>query len=262
MEIVHNHRDAFTDIGRPIGTSQASIEHDAAGAPLSPLMLRALQGLSVATRVERLSGSVTATQVSPGNALVVESESADPALHLILAQLREQSNGMIVLVVPALSPEDRLLARLHGADVLVVTTEDARELRAVIGNELRRAERSRIGPRAGEENDLWSLAPGRWALIAPNGRETRLTRSEHAVLALLISRAGEIQPRHVLRAAISGDPRRERVLDAVLSRLRRKVWDCARSELPLRSARGEGYVFAGAVAASQLTGRATAARLN
>ena len=103
---------------------------------------------------------------------------------------------------------------------------------------------------------------GRWALVAPNGRETRLTRSEHAVLAILIGRAGEIQPRNLLRAAISGDPRRERVLDAVLSRLRRKVWDCARSELPLRSARDEGYVFAGAVEPGSLTDLATDARLN
>ena len=41
--------------------------------------------------------------------------------------------------------------------------------------------------------------------------------------------------------------KRERVLDVLISKLRRKVWDCAQMELPLRSARNAGYVFAGRV---------------
>lgn len=245
------------------GVGDAALPFTLAGAgddPASPLLQRALQGLNVALQCQRLSATVRLGVLAPGEAMVVECAVADAELHLTLARLRETRGGSIVLVVPTLSAEDRLLARLHGADHIIVTADDARELRAVLTNELRRTERGRVKPRAGEEQDLWSLAPGRWALVAPNGRETRLTRSEHAVLSILIGQAGEIQPRHVLRAAISGDPRRERVLDAVLSRLRRKVWDCARSELPLRSARGEGYVFAGAVAASQLNGQATGAR--
>ena len=227
----------------------------------SPLVERAVQDLNVALEVQRLGTSMSVTFVNPGRAAIIECAGRDPDLHLATARLRETHGGSIVLVVPDISFEERLLARLHGADHIVVATDDARELRAVLGNEINRAQKVRVMPRAGEENQLWSLVPGRWALVAPNGKETRLTRSEHAVLDLLISRAGQIQPRHVLRAAISGDPRRERVLDAVLSRLRRKVWDCARSELPLRSARGEGYVFAGAVA-GQVTGPATASRLN
>lgn len=228
---------------------------------VSPLLARAVQDLHVAVEVRPLTGLLAATFVNPSRTAIIECATRDPDLHLALARLREAHGGSIVLVVPEISAEERLLARLHGADHIIVAKDDARELRAVLGNEINRAQKVRITPRAGEENQLWSLVPGRWALLAPNGRETRLTRSEHAVLDLLISRAGQIQPRHVLRAAISGDPRRERVLDAVLSRLRRKVWDCARSELPLRSARGEGYVFAGAVA-GQVNGQGTAATLN
>lgn len=262
MDMMEDRRAAFYGAeALPAPAAMPGLEQ-ADHAPISPLLQRAMHGMGVSALGDRIGDGVIVSRVGPGETLVVEAAAVDAQLHLFLAQLRAEQPGSIVLVVPALSQEDRLLARLHGADVIVVTTDDARELRAVLGNELRRVQRGRATPRAGEENDLWSLAPGRWALIAPNGRETRLTRSEHAVLAILIGRAGEIQPRHVLRAAISGDPRRERVLDAVLSRLRRKVWDCARSELPLRSARGEGYVFAGAVAASQVSGRATGARLN
>lgn len=257
MEMLNNLDTAARDATLPFAMA---VLDGASAETSSPLLQRALQGLNVALQGERLSATVGLSVITPGETVVIETAAADPELHLILARLRETRSGSIVLVVPALSTEDRLLARLHGADHLVVTADDARELRAVLNNEIRRAERGRVKPRVGEEQDLWSLAPGRWALVAPNGRETRLTRSEHAVLSILIGHAGEIQPRHVLRAAISGDPRRERVLDAVLSRLRRKVWDCARSELPLRSARGEGYVFAGAVAASQLSGQATGAR--
>lgn len=259
--------NSLTDLVTPTGAAPT------ASAPLppldsvptqgvSPLLERALQGLRASAEAHRLSSTVTATFVTPSDATVVECARIDADVHLILARLRETRRANIILVAPELSLDDRLLARLHGADQIIVTGDDARELRALLANELRRAEGTRVKPRAGEEHDIWSLAPGRWALVAPNGRETRLTRSEHAVLAILIGRAGEIQPRHVLRSAISGDPRRERVLDAVLSRLRRKVWDCARSELPLRSARGEGYVFAGAVEPGSLTDPATGARLN
>lgn len=240
---------------------ESEADEPRAGDKGSPLIERAVQDLNVALETQCLAASLSVTFVKPGRAAIVESVGRDPDLHLAIARLRESHGGSIVLVVQDISFEERLLARLHGADHIIVANDDARELRALLGNEINKAQKMRVMPRAGEENQLWSLVPGRWALLAPNGKETRLTRSEHAVLDLLISRAGQIQPRHVLRGVISGDPRRERVLDAVLSRLRRKVWDCARSELPLRSARGEGYVFAGAVA-GQVTCPATASRLN
>lgn len=255
---LHDDRQGFGQL-QPAFSEEGSPHRG--GDAGSPLVKRAVQDLHTTLELQRLTPSMSVTLVNPGRTAIIECTGRDADLHLAIARLRETHGGSIVLVVPEISFEERLLARLHGTDHIVVATNDVRELRAVLGNEINRSQKVRVLPRAGEENQLWSLVPGRWALLAPNGKETRLTRSEHAVLDLLISRAGQIQPRHVLRAAISGDPRRERVLDAVLSRLRRKVWDCARCELPLRSARGEGYVFAGAVV-GQVTGPATASRLN
>jgi DNA-binding response OmpR family regulator len=177
--------------------------------------------------------------------VIVEAQQADIALQLLLADIRDNSAANIILVLADLSPDARLAARLHGADHVVGADCDARELAAIVRNELRTSTRFLAQPRAGEEPHHWRLDEESWSLIAPNDRVVRLTRSEFDLMRILIGHAGLVQPRHVLRAAIEGDPSRTRVLDAVLSRLRRKVWDCARMELPLRSARGEGYVFAG-----------------
>ena len=57
---------------------------------------------------------------------------------------------------------------------------------------------------------------------------------------------GRTRPRHDLLAHF-GKPSgaaEDRSIDVMISRLRRKVEDASSSRLPLRSARGEGYVFA------------------
>jgi two-component system OmpR family response regulator len=182
-----------------------------------------------------------------GTVMIIEAGADDAAAQLRVAELRPRIEAGIVFIGEGLSAETRLLARLHGADHVVEAGVDERELAAIIRNEMRHRARSQNRPRNGEENHYWRLDAERWSLVAPNDREIRLTRSEYGVLAVLLGEPGMVQPREALRAAVSGDIRCQRVLDVVLSRLRRKVWDCAGLELPLRAARNEGYVFAGAV---------------
>lgn len=182
-----------------------------------------------------------------GDVVIIETPSVDEPLHLLIGEIRRHSMVRIILLAPSLSQEQRILALTHGADHVLDATIDERELAAILRNAVRTQLLALAQPRAGEEGHRWLLEADRWVLIAPNAREIRLTHSEYAVLELLIGDAGVVQPRSALRAVVDGDVSRERVLDVLISRLRRKVWDVAGTELPVRSARSAGYVFAGGV---------------
>lgn len=190
-------------------------------------------------------GAISDRRRLAGLVLVIEAKAGAVASQLLLSGLRERSHGRIILIAQDLTAENRMLSRLHGADHVLDATIGAREIAAIIRNDLRLTAVADTHVRSGEEAHNWQLDPGRWSLITPNCREVRLTFSEYALLQLLIDSPGLVLPRPTLRAAIQGDAGRTRVLDSVVSRLRRKVWDCAGLELPLRSARNEGYVFAG-----------------
>jgi two-component system, OmpR family, response regulator len=183
-----------------------------------------------------------------GDVVLIEAAVVDEPVQLLVAEIRRTSAAQIILLSPALSVDQRILAFTHGADHVLDATIDERELAAILRNAVRLQAPASSRPRAGEEHQHWMLEPDRWMLIAPSGREIRLTHSEYAVLELLIGQAGVVQPRATLRAVVDGDASRKRVLDVLISRLRRKVWDVAGIELPLRSARSAGYVFAGGVA--------------
>jgi two-component system, OmpR family, response regulator len=182
-----------------------------------------------------------------GDVVIIEAASVDEPLQLLIAEIRRNAQTRIILITPPLSVEQRILVLTQGADHVLDATIDERELAAILRNAVRPHALALAQPRAGEETHRWLLEADRWVLIAPNAREIRLTHSEYAVLELLIGEAGVVQPRAALRAVVDGDASRERVLDVLISRLRRKVWDVAGTELPVRSARSAGYVFAGGV---------------
>ncbi|WP_019831072.1 winged helix-turn-helix domain-containing protein [Sphingomonas sp. PR090111-T3T-6A] len=182
-----------------------------------------------------------------GDVVIVAVEAIDPAAMLMLAEIRKRVASQLIVIAADVPAEQRILALTLGADHVLDAQVDERELTAVLRNSTR-ATPSRLGmARTGEAPWRWRLEADRWVLVAPNLREVRLTRSEYTVLGLLIGNAGAIRSRAELLAGINGCAERERVLDVLISKLRRKVWDCAQMELPLRSARNAGYVFAGRV---------------
>ncbi len=177
--------------------------------------------------------------------VMVEVATIDSAVLLMLAEIRKRISVRLVLIAAKAPAEQRILAMTLGTDHVLGAPVDERELSAVLRNALRPGRALHATPRADEAHHRWRLESDRWALIAPNLREVRLTRSEYAVLGLLLGNAGSIQSRAALLAEINGCTERERVLDVLISKLRRKVQDCTQMELPLRSARNAGYVFAG-----------------
>lgn len=182
-----------------------------------------------------------------GDVVIVAVAAIDPAAMLMLAEIRKRVSTQLIVIAAEAPPEQRILALTLGADHVLDTQVDERELTAILRNATRAAPSRHAAPRTGETPWRWRLEADRWVLVAPNLREVRLTRSEYTVLGLLIGTAGAIRSRAELLAGINGRAERERVLDVLISKLRRKVWDCAQMELPLRSARNAGYVFAGRV---------------
>jgi two-component system OmpR family response regulator len=180
-----------------------------------------------------------------GDVVMVEVPVIDSSALLMLAEIRKRISVRLVLIAAEAPAEQRILARTLGTDHVLEAPVDERELAAVLRNALRSGRAIQTSPRENELHHHWRLEMERWVLIAPNQREVRLTRSEYVVLGLLLDRAGVIQSRATLLEGMNGCPQRERVLDVLLSKLRRKVRDCTTMELPLRSARNAGYVFAG-----------------
>lgn len=151
--------------------------------------------------------------------------------------------GLIMLTGRSMHT-DRLQRLAAGADHYLVKPADPVELEMVIRNLVRRLR----GPDAvAPDSDMWVLDAKHWRLRAPDGATMSLTSAEKHLLEHLMAHPGEPAPRGALMPPRpQSDPDADgRALDVLVFRLRRKVErDCGRP-LPLLSARGIGYVFAG-----------------
>ena len=141
--------------------------------------------------------------------------------------------GIPVIVVSAkVAVDDKVDMLLRGAADYVTKPFDTRELLARIAVQLR-------GPRAGETD---GLAYGELRLglnrhtITAQGRETKLTRTEYAILKLLMQNPTQVITKAQLLARISEDTPdcTESSLKTHISNLRRK----------LREIGGEEYIEA------------------
>lgn len=160
-----------------------------------------------------------------------------------------KQTGLIILTGRAMR-DDRLQGLAAGADHYIVKPADPAELEMVIRNLHRRlsneaAEAAVPSP----ASDTWRLDLTRWSLVAPTGVPMALTSSERHLILRLMRTPGQPVPRHELLPPYQQkDPEAEvRGLDVMVFRLRRKVERECGCPLPLLSARGVGYVFAGTV---------------
>ena len=184
-----------------------------------------------------------------GDALLLSVGTIDETALLAMAELRKRTPGRMILLASWATAEQRIGALSLGIDHVLVEPVDVRELAAVLRNATRGMRPAGGHGRASERGYRWHLDDERWVLVAPNLRETRLTRAEHDILRALFDRPSTVLQRCDLVSAMNGPSGRggSRALDVQLSRLRHKVWECAQLELPLRSARNAGYVFAGLI---------------
>jgi DNA-binding response OmpR family regulator len=125
---------------------------------------------------------------------------------------------------------------------------DGQELSAIVNNMFRHSRSDPGLSTDGEVASAWMLDLSKWKLKTPTGHDICLSSSERNVLAILLREPGMPKLRRDIRSHLTNAPQDcdGRSLDVLISRLRRKVEDASSMKLPLRSARGAGYVFTSA----------------
>ncbi|MBR9973552.1 response regulator transcription factor [Magnetospirillum sulfuroxidans] len=158
--------------------------------------------------------------------------------------LRTHSDVGVIMVTERGGPDDRALGIEIGADDYLPKPVYPRELLARVKSVLER----RAGLRGnGVANRLrfagWTLDIAGRAVLDSLGRVADLTPAEFDLLHILASRAGRIQSRDVLMAALGSDDAESgpRSIDILISRLRKKLGS---DDSPLiETCRGHGYRF-------------------
>jgi DNA-binding response OmpR family regulator len=164
----------------------------------------------------------------------------------LIRQLRTRSSVPIVVLTARQTRIDRITALEIGADDYVTKPIDPQELTLRIANLLRRS-----GGQKTEESrsrDLlrfggWQLDVSANALRAADGAEVVLTRAEFDILTALARAPNRVLTRDFLLDAISrdGDSPGDRVIDVMISRLRKKLGDDPRRPTLIQTVTGRGY---------------------
>jgi DNA-binding response OmpR family regulator len=132
-----------------------------------------------------------------------------------------------------------------GADAYLVKPIDPEELLATLISVQRRSQ-----PQAPSLFNLsppvqWRLDSKRSSLLTPNGTTVSLSQGEVLLLASLFHEPQQKISRLALLAAFKDaeTPSDGRRIEALVSRLRRKVLDTTGQALPVTSVYGKGYAF-------------------
>ena len=158
------------------------------------------------------------------------------------------AGGPAIIMVSAMGDEiDRILGLELGADDYLGKPCSPRELLARVRAVLRRREESGPGsPAKGKAYYFlgFTLDGVRRTLRAPNGVSILLTAGEFSLLSVFLDNPQRILSRDQLIEKARGADADvfDRAVDVQISRLRRKLHDCAPQEI-IKTYRGAGYLF-------------------
>lgn len=159
----------------------------------------------------------------------------------IARRLRRQHPVLgIVMLTARGSLGDRLAGLNEGADAYLVKPVDMLELAATLNTVQRRLKVSLPQPEA------WTLMVDTLSICSPAGKVVALTVSETELIKTLANATPDPVPRDKLSVAMNRTAFDEhhRWVEVAFSRLRKKIETATGVEWPVRSARGQGYVFA------------------
>ena len=165
----------------------------------------------------------------------------------IAARVRVARPGTGIVMLTARSRLDERLDGLNeGADAYLSKPVDMRELVAVVASVGRRLRTSPTGQEAGA---AWTLDPQTLSLVSPAGRSVVLTVNELALLQRLAAGHGAPVSRPSLAGGLgyTNPDFDDRRLEVAFSRLRQKIEAVEPGCSVVRSARGQGYLFAAAL---------------
>lgn len=169
----------------------------------------------------------------------------------ILQQLRSL-NSLRTLGIIMLTGRSEMDVRLeclaNGADVFLIKPIGIEELLAYIHNLYKRMHPDQTG----FEKLKWQFLRREWCLLCPSGAAVQLSHLESEFLKILVEHAGDpVRRRDIISIAFKQDPIAYdgRRLEAIVSRLRRKIHACYPFSQPIRAVHSIGYVFTDAVTA-------------
>lgn len=163
----------------------------------------------------------------------------------ITRQLRSmsQTKGIgIIMLTGQVGKEYRVQGLECGADAYLAKPVNMAEVSAQIRSLMRRL---RL-PEERHFTNSWKYRHNEWKLIAPSGCEIELTHLEASFIDLLVRNAGRpVKRKEIIFNAFGQDPLQydERRLEAIVSRLRKKIRIQCPLVQPIRVAHSFGYLF-------------------
>jgi DNA-binding response OmpR family regulator len=170
--------------------------------------------------------------------------------------LRAKRNTPIIMITGKGDPIDRVVGLELGADDYIAKPFLMREviarvravLRRYVSGEANSAEQPQCdGTRLAF--DGWTMDMRRREVRDPSGKGCELTTGEFNLLAIFVQRPGRVLSRDELMDLLKGHDwtPMDRSIDGLVARLRKKIEP--ENEVPqlVKTVRGVGYVFAGAV---------------
>lgn len=178
----------------------------------------------------------------------------------IAKEIRRESDAGIIILTGQSSEIDVVLGLEIGADDYIAKPFRTRELRARVGSVFRRlnarpahadAAVPHNSPSAPvSEHDLvrfgnWTMNKAARSVRHVGGATLELTTSEFDVLAYLVDTAGRVVTRNQIIDAIRGEDwaSYDRLVDGLISRIRRKLDRIDDAPSPIKTIRGVGYLF-------------------
>ncbi len=175
----------------------------------------------------------------------------------LAARLRATCDVPIIMLTGRGSDIDRIVGLEVGADDYMVKPFNARELLARVKAILRRAGRvvpepanpRPVSAKRGFRFDGFVLDTEARRLLDPAGGVIALTVAEFDLLAALVAAHGRVLTRNQLldMTRTDHDDVFDRTIDVLILRLRRKIEPSPHNPRFIRTERGLGYVFDGAV---------------
>jgi DNA-binding response OmpR family regulator len=175
----------------------------------------------------------------------------------ICRKLRTFSKVPVIMLTANSDEMDRIVGLEIGADDYLAKPFNPRELLARIKAILRRSDAPAEAPKARSSARYlrfagFELDSATRALCTSSGESLLLSGAEYDLLRLLVDHAGEVLSRDLIAEQTRGRDNlpMDRFIDVQISRLRQRLQDDARSPQLIKTVRGQGYVLAATVAAT------------
>lgn len=170
--------------------------------------------------------------------------------------LRNKSNGGIIMIGPKPSADDLIIALEMGADEFITPPINYRELSARIRNLGRWSRLSHSGSTDKENKATrgssiirfsdWELDTIRQVLKSPDGQLTKLARNEFMLLSILLNNPNKLLTREQLLNHLYNRDWHpsDRTIDVLIGKLRKNLNDHHKEQALINTVYGIGYIFA------------------